>query len=81
MIVLPGNNANKMRLPEATIASSELITIDGKRWLTAVHMELAAGLYSSLWGPMPLAFFPVPSRNTGCSICARTDTIIEFSGG
>jgi 4-amino-4-deoxy-L-arabinose transferase-like glycosyltransferase len=60
LIVLPGNNSNRVSFPEGMIASGDWVTIDTKQWVTTLHSDRAAGFYSSVWGPLPFAFGPVP---------------------
>jgi 4-amino-4-deoxy-L-arabinose transferase-like glycosyltransferase len=60
LIIQPANNTNRVRIPEGMIDSSELVTIDGKQWVTTLREDRAAGFYSSIWGPLPFAFGPVP---------------------
>jgi hypothetical protein len=59
-IVLPRNNSN-IRMPggkEMTLL--EKISVPGPEWIATMSKATGAGFYSSVWGPLPFSFGPVP---------------------
>ena len=58
VVVRPENNTNVVPLPPRS--STKVLTIEMKAWVTTMRAENGAGFYSSVWGPMPFAFGPVP---------------------
>lgn len=60
ILVIPQKNSNTMRLPPGAVASEEVVQLELTRGVTTLSPELGAGFYSSIWGPLPFAFGPVP---------------------
>jgi hypothetical protein len=62
-IAVPSNNTNTRSVPDAWIASKEMIEPGGPRWVTTLHPALGAGFYASSFGPLPYSFGePPPER-------------------
>jgi 4-amino-4-deoxy-L-arabinose transferase-like glycosyltransferase len=61
-IVRPDNNTNPVAVPEDMVRSSATVSVDSGRWATTMHGHRWAGFYTSLWGPLPFAFGPVPAE-------------------
>jgi len=61
LLVVPHNNSNvDLKIPPEALVGSLSIPIDA--YSSTMRPELAAGFYSSLWGPLPFAFAPVPEE-------------------
>jgi hypothetical protein len=58
--VLPENNTNLANLPAKFIASRQEFDVAMKTRATTMRLEMGAGFYSDLSGPLPYAFGPVP---------------------
>jgi hypothetical protein len=59
-LVLPRNNTNPLDLNRALLQDVELMTTPGSRWLATLNLEVGAGFYASIWGPLPFGFGKVP---------------------
>jgi hypothetical protein len=62
IIVQPENNTNRVSVPEGMVANHEVIAIERRSWVTTMHADRWAGFYSSIWGPLPFSFGPVPAE-------------------
>jgi Flp pilus assembly protein TadD len=62
-IVEPDNNDNVVPCPPMMIASSSLVAINTRQWVTTMHRDRSAGFYASVFGVLPFAFGPVPEEN------------------
>jgi len=61
VVVVPRNNSNtEIQLPASR--PDNTVTIKMKTGVTTVGGQVGAGFYSSLWGPLPYAFAPVPDE-------------------
>jgi 4-amino-4-deoxy-L-arabinose transferase-like glycosyltransferase len=60
LMVIPGNNTNRVVIPSDTIEPVATIRERPCPWLSTMNMALLAGFYSSIWGPLPFAFGLVP---------------------
>jgi hypothetical protein len=61
IVVIPQNNTNtNIQLPAS--GPDETVTIKMHAGATTVGGQIGAGFYSSLWGPLPYAFVPVPDE-------------------
>ena len=58
LVAIPRNNSNQVHLKSGDLigAVSKPITT----YATTMQSDVAAGFYSSVWGPMPYVFAPVP---------------------
>jgi 4-amino-4-deoxy-L-arabinose transferase-like glycosyltransferase len=60
LVVIPLSNTNVVPVPSYGIEPVEVIREIPCRWLSTMNATLGAGFYSSVWGPLPFAFGPVP---------------------
>ena len=47
----------------AMVKIEQKLVESGPRWLSTMSKPLGAGFYSSVWGPLPLAFGRVPPED------------------
>ena len=59
-LIMPQNNSNLFAVPPGLI--TETIDIPMPRGVTTSRGTSGAGFYSSVWGPLPFSFGPVPSE-------------------
>jgi 4-amino-4-deoxy-L-arabinose transferase-like glycosyltransferase len=62
-MVVPLNNTNVREVTSSGIESVEVIREIPCRWLSTINAASGAGFYSSVWGPLPFAFGPVPPED------------------
>jgi len=60
MVVIPRNNSNQSRIKSAAAVGTVSRAIP--TYATTMQPEIAAGFYTSVWGPMPYVFAPVPDE-------------------
>jgi hypothetical protein len=60
VIAIPSNNSGVFSLPIGRLQPLEMIEVPASSWLATMGAEVGAGLYSSVWGPLPWAFGEVP---------------------
>ncbi len=60
IVVVPATNTNVNILPGGILDHLETVEFSPCRWLATMNPALGAGFYSDFWGPLPLAFGPVP---------------------
>ncbi len=58
ILIMPGNNSNLFEVPSDLI--THVIELPMPRGVTTSNGTSGAGFYSSVWGPLPFAFGPVP---------------------
>jgi hypothetical protein len=58
LLVMPENNSNLFEVPGGLV--TEIIEIPMRTGVTTSRGTSGAGFYSSVWGPLPFAFGPVP---------------------
>jgi 4-amino-4-deoxy-L-arabinose transferase-like glycosyltransferase len=61
ILIMPDNNSNLFELPNLVIVDA--IEIPMRRWVTTSRGTSGAGFYSSVWGPLPFSFGPVPAEH------------------
>jgi hypothetical protein len=61
-IVVPESNTNIRWLPAITAVSEQATVIPVCPWLATMQFRVAAGFYSTLWGPLPFVFGPAGDR-------------------
>jgi len=57
---IPENNTNVSGIPKSAPVSAELFDLTAGKWVTTMQPQAGAGFYSSLWGPLPFTFGPIP---------------------
>ena len=60
VVVLPRNNTNLAPLPRERLYPLEQIDLPAGCWGSTICPEMGACFYSSVWGPLPFVFGPVP---------------------
>lgn len=63
-LLIPLNNIRVMFPPRGSVDHLGTLSVPGPWGLTVHHGELGAGFHSDYWGPLPLAFGPVPPEKT-----------------
>ncbi len=58
ILIMPGNNSNLFEVPSDLI--THIIELPMARGVTTSRGTSGAGFYSSVWGPLPFSFGPVP---------------------
>lgn len=58
ILIMPGNNSNLFEVPSDLITHE--IELPMPRGVTTSNGAAGAGFYSSVWGPLPFSFGPVP---------------------
>jgi Dolichyl-phosphate-mannose-protein mannosyltransferase len=61
-VVVPQNNTNVRWLPAVSAVPERQTAVPVCPWLATMQYGMAAGFYSSLWGPLPFAFGPASDR-------------------
>lgn len=62
-LVVPENNADAFRMPlPQFVASTEVVQMQLRQPLSTMRWHVAAGFYSSFYGPLPFAFGPVDTE-------------------
>ncbi len=62
-IVVPGNNTNLIRVPEARTRQLAIETFEKAEWISILARRRGAGYHASVWGALPFSFGPaVPAR-------------------
>jgi 4-amino-4-deoxy-L-arabinose transferase-like glycosyltransferase len=63
LLVVPENNADAFRMPLAQfVASTQVLQMQLRQPLSTMRWHVAAGFYSSFYGPLPFAFGPVDTE-------------------
>ena len=60
LVVVPAGNTNQFPLPATGVVAWRVVEVPLSGIVTPMSGERGAGFYSSLWGPLPIAFGPVP---------------------
>ncbi len=60
VVAIPRNNTATFALRPGLALEPSIVSIDTNRWLTTMSVDLGAGFYASVWGPLPFAFGRVP---------------------
>jgi hypothetical protein len=63
-LLIPLNNIRVQFPPRDSVDLLGTLSVPGPWGLTVHHGELGAGFHSDYWGPLPLAFGPVPPEKT-----------------
>jgi len=63
IVAIPRNNSNQAQIKSAVAVGKVSRTI--KTYTTTMQPGIAAGFYTSVWGPMPYVFAPVPDEEYG----------------
>jgi len=58
ILIMPGNNSNLFEVPSDLV--THVIELPMRRAVTTSSGTSGAGFYSSVWGPLPFSFGPVP---------------------
>jgi len=61
-LVTPGNNTNINPAPLNSGMPFQTLEFAPARFLSTMNEDTGAGFYSSIWGPLPFAFGPVPKE-------------------
>ncbi|MDP6977839.1 MAG: glycosyltransferase family 39 protein [Myxococcota bacterium] len=62
-IVVPGNNTNLVRVPEARTRQLSIETFEKADWISILARRRGAGYHASVWGALPFSFgTAVPAR-------------------
>ena len=56
LMVIPFNNYDLHVPPRNRIASQQIHTFPGPRFVSTMSLQSGAGFYSDVWGPLPFAF-------------------------
>ena len=59
-VAIPLNNPNAYPVDGTLVIQQKSILVPGPNWLTTMNMQVGAGFYTSLCGPLPFAFGRVP---------------------
>jgi 4-amino-4-deoxy-L-arabinose transferase-like glycosyltransferase len=65
MMITPYNNTDVEFYPQEYMAKLRDLEVPTCRWLSTLQVQAGAGFYSSIWGPMPFVFGPVPPEKYG----------------
>ncbi len=62
ILISPKNNTNVYTIPDAWGLSTtiETFSLPVRSWVSTMSPQTGAGLYTSLWGPLPYVFGPTP---------------------
>jgi hypothetical protein len=61
-VVLPRNNTNLAPLPTDRYYMLEQFEVPAGWLASTIYPEMGASFYSSIWGPLPFVFGPVPAE-------------------
>jgi 4-amino-4-deoxy-L-arabinose transferase-like glycosyltransferase len=62
LVLLPEGNTNVVELPAEVAHLAGALDFPVPRWVATMAHSSGAGFYSTLWGPLPFSFGPVPPQ-------------------
>ena len=79
-MVVPDNNTNTLGVLPSIVESRETVELHMRSWLSTMNKERGAGFYSTVWGPLPFAFGPVPAERYSILHMAAPRTVATPGG-
>ncbi|MBV9155659.1 MAG: glycosyltransferase family 39 protein [Acidobacteriaceae bacterium] len=63
LIAVPQHNTRTFQIPPSMLQRREVIVKEPSSWVSTVNVELGAGFYASVLGPLPFVFGPIPPEH------------------